>query len=186
MKAHIIESAPPTHTRVEVDPITLDLIENGLVNAREQMDAILFRTAMSPIIREQRDGFPVITDRDGRLHAGQFGSPVSGFLALYDGTVEDGDVFLTSDPYACDGAISHANVDAPGVARAGAARIANAVTGRACRQRQRWLDLRRHEPVSLLEIVGSSRRDCRIEVAPWVAPSKNGRGRQRIAGRPDI
>ena len=109
MSAKIIETGKKDFTQVEVDPITLDLIENGLVNAREQMDAILFRTAMSPIIREQRDGFPVITDREGRLHAGQFGSPVQGFLSLYDGTVEDGDVFITSDPYACDGAVSHVN-----------------------------------------------------------------------------
>ncbi len=109
MAAQIIESGTQAFNAVDVDPITLDLIENGLVNAREQMDAILFRTAMSPIIREQRDGFPVLTDREGRLHAGQFGSPVQGFLSLYDGSVEDGDVFLTSDPYACDGAVSHVN-----------------------------------------------------------------------------
>ncbi len=109
MAARIIESSELRVEKVEVDPVTLDLIENGLVNTREQMDAILFRTAMSPIIREQRDGFPVITDRDGRLHAGQFGSPVTGFLDLYEGTVEEGDVFITSDPYACNGAVSHAN-----------------------------------------------------------------------------
>ncbi len=109
MVATIIEETTSERVDVTVDPVTLDLIENGLVNAREQMDAILFRTAMSPIIREQRDGFPVLTDREGRLHAGQFGSPVAGFLELYDGTVEDGDVFITSDPYACNGAISHCN-----------------------------------------------------------------------------
>ncbi len=109
MVAKIVETAEVRHSEVSVDPVTLDLIESGLVNAREQMDAILFRTAMSPIIREQRDGFPVITDREGRLHAGQFGSPVAGFLELYEGTVEEGDVFITSDPYACNGAISHCN-----------------------------------------------------------------------------
>ena len=94
---------------VPVDRITLDLVENGLINARQQMDTLLFRTAMSPIIREQRDGFPVLTDRVGRLVAGQFGSPVSGFIDAFETTVEEGDVFLTSDPYACNGSISHAN-----------------------------------------------------------------------------
>jgi hypothetical protein len=107
--ARPIETNPEPFRTVEVDPITLDLVENGLVNARTQMDALLFRTAMSPIIREQRDGFPVITDRSGRLVAGQFGSPVSGFIDGLDETVEDGDVFLTSDPYACRGSVSHAN-----------------------------------------------------------------------------
>ena len=107
--ATLIESNREPFQTVEVDRITLDLVENGLVNARTQMDALLFRTAMSPIIREQRDGFPVITDRHGRLVAGQFGSPVSGFIDHLDETVEEGDVFLTSDPYACRGSISHAN-----------------------------------------------------------------------------
>ena len=104
--ARLIETNPAPFANTEVDRITLDLVENGLINARTQMDALLFRTAMSPIIREQRDGFPVITDRSGRLVAGQFGSPVSGFIDHLDETVEEGDVFLTSDPYSCRGAIS--------------------------------------------------------------------------------
>jgi N-methylhydantoinase B len=41
--------------------------------------------------------------------AGQFGSPVKSFLDNYDGTVEDGDIFLTNDPYVTEGAISHLN-----------------------------------------------------------------------------
>jgi len=109
MPATLIEPNARPFNRLPVDPITLDLIENGFVAAREQMDALLFRTAMSPIIRDQRDGFPVITTRDGKVLAGQFGSPVHGFMERYDGPIEEGDVFLTSDPYSCDGAISHAN-----------------------------------------------------------------------------
>jgi hypothetical protein len=35
------------------DKITLDIIENALRNARHEMDAVLFRSAMSPVIREQ-------------------------------------------------------------------------------------------------------------------------------------
>ena len=107
--ATIVECNPAPFNTVTVDRITLDLIENGLINARQQMDSLLFRTAMSPIIREQRDGFPAITNRHGRLLAGQFGSPVSGFIDQFDTTAEEGDVFLTSDPYACRGSISHAN-----------------------------------------------------------------------------
>ena len=107
--ATLVETNNEPFKKVEVDRITLDLVENGLVNARTQMDALLFRTAMSPIIREQRDGFPVITDRSGRLVAGQFGSPVAGFIDNFDETIEEGDVFLTSDPYECDGSVRHAN-----------------------------------------------------------------------------
>ena len=55
MPAEIIESNPEAFRTVDVDPITLDIIENALRNARFEMDAVLFRTAMSPGIREQHD-----------------------------------------------------------------------------------------------------------------------------------
>jgi len=40
---------------------------------------------------------------------GQFGSFIWGFQQGFDGTIEEGDVFLTNDPYACNGAVSHIN-----------------------------------------------------------------------------
>ncbi len=109
MTAQIIASNSQPFQRVDVDPITLDIIENALRNARYEMDAVLFRTAMSPGIREQHDEFPLIANLDGKMVVGQFGSFIHGFLENYDGTVEEGDIFLTNDPYSCDGAISHAN-----------------------------------------------------------------------------
>src|SRR3712207_8994023 len=51
--------------RSEIDPITLDIIENALRHARFEMDAVLFRSAMSPVIREQHDEFPMLTDPQG-------------------------------------------------------------------------------------------------------------------------
>ena len=109
MPAHNVETNHTPLTRVAVDSITLDLIENALKNARFEMDAVLFRTAMSPGIREQHDEFPLIANRDGKMVVGQFGSFIHGFVAGFDGTIEEGDIFLTTDPYACRGAISHAN-----------------------------------------------------------------------------
>ncbi len=109
MPANLIETNHTPLNRVEVDPVTLDIIENALKNARFEMDAVLFRTAMSPGIREQHDEFPLIANRDGKMVVGQFGSFIHGFMSAYDGTIEEGDIFLTTDPYACNGAISHAN-----------------------------------------------------------------------------
>jgi N-methylhydantoinase B len=109
MPARLIETQPRPFTPVAVDPVTLDIIENALRNARFEMDAVLFRTAMSPGIREQHDEFPLIANREGKMVVGQFGSFIHGFNAAYSGTVEEGDIFLTTDPYACNGAISHAN-----------------------------------------------------------------------------
>jgi len=94
---------------IEIDPITLDIIEGALKNARHEMDAVLFRTAMSPVIREQHDEFPMITDPKGRMVVGQFGSYINEMMETWDDTIEEGDVVLTSDPYKCGGAISHIN-----------------------------------------------------------------------------
>jgi len=107
--ATLVETNTAPVDRVEVDPVTVDIIENALRNARYEMDAVLFRTAMSPGIREQHDEFPLIADPQGRMVVGQFGLSIPDFLAGFDGTVEEGDVLMTSDPYACGGAISHAN-----------------------------------------------------------------------------
>ncbi|MEM6762383.1 MAG: hydantoinase B/oxoprolinase family protein, partial [Pseudomonadota bacterium] len=99
MPAQIVETNPAPFNRVEVDPITLDIVENALRNARAEMDAVLFRTAMSPAIREQHDAFPMIANQEGKMVVGQFGSFLHGFMQGYDGTIEDGDIFMTNDPY---------------------------------------------------------------------------------------
>lgn len=94
---------------VQIDPVTLDIIENALKNTRYEMDAVLYRTAMSPVIREQHDQFPMVTDPHGRMVVGQFGSYIAGLMQSWDQSVEPGDVILLSDPYLCGGAISHVN-----------------------------------------------------------------------------
>jgi N-methylhydantoinase B len=109
MTAKIIQTNTKPFNKTEVDPITLDIIENALRNARSEMDAVLFRTAMSPGIREQHDAFPMIANQDGKMVVGQFGSFIYGFNEGYNGTIEEGDVFLTNDPYSVNGAISHLN-----------------------------------------------------------------------------
>lgn len=107
--ARIVQTNTDPFNRVQIDPVTLDIIENALRNARVEMDATLVRTAMSPGIREQGDAFPLIADHKGRMIVGQFGSYIGPFLDGYEGTVEDGDLIMLSDPYSVDGAISHCN-----------------------------------------------------------------------------
>ncbi|WBX85431.1 hydantoinase B/oxoprolinase family protein [Sphingosinicella microcystinivorans] len=109
MPTHIIEENSVPFVPTAIDPVTLDLIENALRNARVEMDATLVRTAISPGIREQGDAFPLIADRQGKMIVGQFGSFIDGFLKGYDGTIEEGDMIFLSDPYSCEGAISHSN-----------------------------------------------------------------------------
>ena len=109
MSARIIETNKTPFQSLAVDPVTLDIIENALRNARVEMDATLFRTALSPGIREQGDAFPLIAERNGKMVAGQFGSFIDGFLRNYDGEIDEGDVILVNDPYSVEGAVSHAN-----------------------------------------------------------------------------
>lgn len=107
MPANIVETNATPFESVEVDAVTVDIIENALRNVREEMDAVLFRTAMSPGIREQGDCFPMVANRDGKMVVGQFGSFIYGFTEAYEGDIEEGDIILTNDPYMCNAAVSH-------------------------------------------------------------------------------
>ena len=94
---------------IVIDPVTLDLIENGLKNARFEMDEVVRRAAMSPTIREQHDEFPMIANERGQMVVGQFGSYIPEVIASFGGEIAEGDVVLLNDPYLCKGSISHCN-----------------------------------------------------------------------------
>lgn len=93
----------------KLDSITVDIIENALRNIKEEMDVTLYRSAMSPVIREQHDCFPMITDAQGRMVVGNFGSHVPEVVEQFPEGVHEGDVIFVSDPYTCGGSISHIN-----------------------------------------------------------------------------
>ncbi len=71
-------------TATGVDPITLDLIENALLNARFEMDEVVRRAAMSPTIRVQHDEFPMICNRRGQMIVGQFGSYIPEVIDRFE------------------------------------------------------------------------------------------------------
>ncbi|HEY3614792.1 MAG TPA: hydantoinase B/oxoprolinase family protein [Gaiellales bacterium] len=96
-------------TDVEIDPVTLDIIEGALKSARYEMDAVLFRSAMSPVIREQHDEFPMLTDPRGRMVVGQFGAYINEMMEDWTRGIYPGDVILCADPFKCSGSISHTN-----------------------------------------------------------------------------
>jgi len=94
---------------VAIDPVTLDLIENALLNARFEMDEVVRRAAMSPTIRVQHDEFPMICNERGQMIVGQFGSYIPDVIDRFGGSIDQGDVVLLNDPYICKGSISHCN-----------------------------------------------------------------------------
>ncbi|WP_255152134.1 hydantoinase B/oxoprolinase family protein [Halorarius halobius] len=110
LKAEESDAEPEFVGDHDIDPTTLDIIENTLLNTRYEMDRVLETTAFSPAIREQSDQFPLIADREGRMIAGQFGSEIDKIIenSPYElDDLEEGDVLATNDPYLTDGSISH-------------------------------------------------------------------------------
>ena len=107
MTAKIIQTNNTPLEILEVEGVTVDIIENSLKNARVEMDAVVFRTAMSPGIREQGDCFPMIANKEGKMVVGQFGSFIGPFMEAYNDDVEEGDIIMTNDPYMCNAAVSH-------------------------------------------------------------------------------
>ena len=98
------------------DPITLEIIQNSLQSAADEMFAAMRKTAMSSIIYEVLDMGTGILDAEGEIACSGAGIPafigvldkaVKVIAAKYDGTVRPGDVFATNDPYY--GGVTHLN-----------------------------------------------------------------------------
>ena len=100
------------------DPITMEIIQNSLQAAADEMFAAMRHTAMSAIIYEVLDMGTGITDRNGEL-AGS-GAGIPAFVGVLDktvkrilekfnrpGEIEPGDIFMTNDPY--HGGVTHLN-----------------------------------------------------------------------------
>ena len=97
-----------------LDPVTLTVIQNGLIQVCNEMDLAFVRAAFSPVISEGMDRSDGIYDTvDGSLIAqGELGLPVFvGTMQFstraviervkthYAGKVDPGDVFIVNDPY---------------------------------------------------------------------------------------
>lgn len=105
-------------SKVSNDPITLEIIQNSLQAAADEMFAAMRKTAMSSIIYEVLDMGTGIMDAKGNLASSGAGIPafvgvldkaVKVFLEKFDqpGDIEPGDVFATNDPYY--GGVTHLN-----------------------------------------------------------------------------
>lgn len=100
------------------DPITLEIIQNSLQAAADEMFEAMRKTAMSSIIYEVLDMGTGITDAQGRIASSGAGIPA--FIGVLDKSVQvllekfsaaddikPGDVFITNDPY--HGGVTHLN-----------------------------------------------------------------------------
>lgn len=97
------------------DPITLEIIQNSLQAAADEMFAAMRKTAMSSIIYEVLDMGTGITDAEGRIASSGAGIPA--FIGVLDKSVQfilskhddirPGDAFITNDPWY--GGVTHLN-----------------------------------------------------------------------------
>ncbi|KAH9902046.1 hydantoin utilization protein-like protein A [Xylariomycetidae sp. FL2044] len=97
---------------VSKSPLIPTLVGSALQAIRIEMDTLVLRCSMSPGIREQQDEFNVVTNAKGQMLVGQFGSFIGEFLEGWKetgGSINEGDIFITNDPYSTSGAISHLN-----------------------------------------------------------------------------
>ena len=105
-------------TDSQQDPITLEIIQNSLQAAADEMFAAMKKTAMSSIIYEVLDMGTGIMDSDGEIASSGAGIPA--FIGVLDkatrviirkfdqpGDVQPGDIFATNDPY--HGGVTHLN-----------------------------------------------------------------------------
>ena len=68
------------------DPITLEIIQNSLQSAADEMFAVMKKTAMSSIIYEVLDMGTGITDAQGEIACSGAGIP--GFVGVLDKAVQ--------------------------------------------------------------------------------------------------
>jgi N-methylhydantoinase B len=93
--------------RNTIDPITLEVLRNGLESIADEMGAVLKHTSFSPNIKERMDASCAIFDAAAQLvaqaehvpvHLGSMLRAVKATVAAA-GSVEDGDVIIVNDPF---------------------------------------------------------------------------------------
>jgi N-methylhydantoinase B len=99
-----------------VDPVTTEIVRNGVVAITEEMKAILMRTAYNMIIYEAQDFTVGLFDREGNTVSIGIGLPmfirgmsdtVKAMIAHFGENIDDGDVLLTNDAYITGSHLNH-------------------------------------------------------------------------------
>lgn len=94
------------------DAVTVEIIKGALRSAQAECEALLERTAMSPVIREKQDYFIGFYAADGRLVTGTklplFGDVLRPILKRFPAEeIRPGDIFWYNDCYFSRGGVSH-------------------------------------------------------------------------------
>ena len=106
------------------DPITLEILWRRLISIVDESDAAVARTAFSSLLRDAHDYTCMFTDSRGRELAqgtlatpGQSGAMAVGIKKLVrnlpPGSFQDGDIYVTNDPWALAGHLNDVCVLSP-------------------------------------------------------------------------
>ena len=95
-----------------LDPITLEIVWNGLLSVTDECFIAMMRAAYSTNIKERHDHSIAIADASGRLiaqsqrslpvHISSMKGLIDKLLAKYD-DIAEGDIFLANDPHVAGG-----------------------------------------------------------------------------------
>ncbi|HCH57432.1 MAG TPA: 5-oxoprolinase [Rhodospirillaceae bacterium] len=95
-----------------VDPITMEVVQNALGAIADEMALVIMRTAYSTIVRDSMDYSTGVCDRQGRivahgmtmaLHLGSFPDAMAALIRDYGDDMHPGDMFIWNDPYSGGG-----------------------------------------------------------------------------------
>ena len=102
-----------TAPSIPLDPVTLEILANGLRSVADETFAALMKSAYSTNIKERRDHSTAIMDPAGRLivqadaslpiHLASMGGLMECLLARFEGDIRDGDLFVANDPHVAGG-----------------------------------------------------------------------------------
>ena len=108
---------PPGDASARVDPVTLEIVRNGLKAIAQRITRRMIRSANSFIVKEMEDCSASILDARGQLLAEEAGPPIQlNTVGVCLKTILEhyfppeswrpGDVVITNDPYAGDGSLA--------------------------------------------------------------------------------
>src|SRR5690606_450535 len=96
------------HKKVQLDPVTFEVLKNGFINLVDQMSEQLLRTCYSFVIYN-RDFSSALCDAEGNtvmqgtqdiaVHVGTLHLTAKAVIEDFGDDIHPGDVFLVNDPY---------------------------------------------------------------------------------------
>lgn len=100
-------------SKPDVDPISLEIVWNGLKSISDECFLTIMRSAFSTNVKERHDHSTAIADPAGRLvvqaemslpiHLASIGGTLTSLLRNFRGDIHPGDIFIANDPHVAGG-----------------------------------------------------------------------------------